>query len=169
MPNPALTVGGTPLYPMGGLLDPSLPVYRPEYGGGGLLNDGQDFANLRRDFAGGILNGFQYDPTRSSGSFFNAIAPSGVYTANPDEATTVTESGSDVRPLTFQDVLDIKFNPRERQMFMDVFGGTEDDGKTLSIVGLDLSQAYDPENEKWKDAMTRSQVWGDSTTSGGRR
>ena len=55
MPNPALTVGGTPLYPTGGLLDPSRPVYRPNDGSAGLLTQ-PNMDNLINNFAGGILN-----------------------------------------------------------------------------------------------------------------
>ena len=165
--NPSMTIGGTPLYPMAGTVNPDLPIYRPEYGGGGLLNDGRDFQNLRRTFAGGLLNGAQYDPNTNQ---FNAIAPSGIYTTNPDQAAPVTDEGvsSDYR-LTFRDVIDMRFDPRERQMFMDVFGGTESDGRTLSIVGLDLDQGYDPSDEKWLDALSRYQNYGDSTATGGRR
>ena len=38
MNNPAMTVDGVPLYPMQGTMDSTLPIYRPQYGGGGLLN-----------------------------------------------------------------------------------------------------------------------------------
>jgi hypothetical protein len=53
MPNPALTVGGTPLYPTGGLLDPSRPVYRPNDGSAGLLTQPKmDMIEAKYGFGG---------------------------------------------------------------------------------------------------------------------
>lgn len=69
-------------------------------------------------------------------------------------------------PLTFMDALDLMMDPNERRMFEDVFGGF--DGNTLSIIGLDMTQPYDPNNEQWKDALNRVQLFGDSTVGGGR-
>jgi hypothetical protein len=92
MPNPALTVGGTPLYPQAGLLDSTRPVYRPEYGNSGLLSQPK-MDNLIRNFAGGLLNGYQVGSTPdANGRYFTPIAPSGVYTTNPGDATTVTDN-----------------------------------------------------------------------------
>lgn len=161
--NPAMTIGGFPLYPMAGTADPSLPIYRPEYGGGGLLNDGRDFQDVRRNFAGGLLNGMQYDPGSNR---FNAIAPSGVYTTDQTQGTA--SSGDKPRGLTFRDAIEFTFSdPRRNQQFWDVFGGA--DGDTLSQVGLNLDDEYDPTNDKWKQAVRMVELFGDSTTSGGGR
>ena len=69
-------IGGFPVNPVQpGLLSDAL-IYRPEYGGTGLLNDGADFANLRSTFAGGMLDGFQIDPVTGMPM---TVSPSGVF------------------------------------------------------------------------------------------
>ena len=162
--NPSMTIGGFPLYPMAGTVDPSLPIYRPEYGGGGLLNDGRDFEDVRQNFAGGLLNGMQYDPYSNR---FNAIAPSGVYTTDQTQGTA-SSGGDKPRGLTFRDAIGFTFSdPRRNRQFWDVFGGA--DGDTLSQVGLNLDDEYDPTNDKWKQAVRMVELFGDSTTSGGGR
>lgn len=173
--NPALTVGGTPLYPMGGLLDQSQPIYRPMYGGSGLLDDGNDFKNLRRDFAGGLLNGMQYDPNRTRGTFFNPIAPSGIYTTDQDQATTVTEA-EEVAPLTNRDALNLMYGSELGRDYTELAGrpgrqayyaqlilgdgqgiapGNRDMYRDNLLAGLDLDAEYDPSADKWKDLMNR--------------
>lgn len=185
MQNPALTAGGTPLYPMGGLLNPSLPVYRPVYGGGGLLDEGRDFQHLRNNFAGGLLNGFQYNPNRSAGgTYMSPIAPSGIYTTNPDEATTVTE-GDEVSPLTNRDALTLMYGTQLGQDYTELSGlpqqqayyaqlilgdgsgiapGNRDRYRDNLLGGLDLDATYDPTAENWKSLMNRMNA---SVRSGG--
>ena len=80
-----INVNGNTLYPSpGGLLNDQL-IYRPEYGGGGLLDNGADFQNVRTNFAGGILNGAQYNPATNT---FQSIAPSGEFTGTPPDGMT---------------------------------------------------------------------------------
>jgi hypothetical protein len=87
VPNQQINVGGNTLYPTQGLLNPNLPIIRPEYGQSGLLDPGE-MDNLVRDFAGGLLNGYQVNTSQAdaNGMFVNPIAPSGVYTTDPNQA-----------------------------------------------------------------------------------
>ena len=87
-----MRVGGSLLYPIA----PNIPndelIYRPEYGGGGLLNSGRNFykpGNVGADFAGGSLLGQYYDAATNT---FKPLQPSGVYTTNPEDSAT-TEDG----------------------------------------------------------------------------
>ena len=88
-----MRVGGSLLYPVA----PNVPndelIYRPEYGGGGLLNSGRDFykpGNVGADFAGGSLLGQYYDPSTNT---FKPLQPSGVFTTNPEDAAITDGSG----------------------------------------------------------------------------
>lgn len=156
MPSPAMTVGGTPLYPQGGLLDPNLPVYRPMYGGGGLLNGGEDFQYLRNNFAGGLLNGAQYNPATNQ---ITPIAPSGVYTANPDDAASVQETGDDnARGLTYRDAFAIKYGTQGQRGLrmppdlMDALSQDDSKGRFKQLFGFefDADAAFDPASEDYK-------------------
>ena len=87
-----MRVGGSLLYPVA----PNVPndelIYRPEYGGGGLLNSGRDFykpGNVGATFNQGSLLGQYYDASTNT---FKPLQPSGVYTTNPEDAA-ITEGG----------------------------------------------------------------------------
>jgi len=86
-----MRVGGSLLYPVA----PNVPndelIYRPEYGGGGLLNSGRDFykpGNVGSTFAGGSLLGQYYDASTNT---FKPLQPSGVFTTNPEDAANVAD------------------------------------------------------------------------------
>jgi hypothetical protein len=155
MNNPAMTVDGVPLYSMQGTMDSTLPIYRPEYGGGGLLNDGKDFSNLRSNFAGGLLNGFQYDPNSNR---FNAIAPSGVYTADPNQASNVTTSGDQPRALSFRDAFDLMYNKQGQNgvgmppALFEALGSDNASGRFKDLFGMefDPDSEYDPSSDDYK-------------------
>ncbi len=85
MANGILNVDGLNLYPQASGFNPDLRIVRPEFGGYGLLDDGesQDWQNFRDNFAGGILNGYQYDPF--GGHTISPINPSGVYSGIEQE------------------------------------------------------------------------------------
>ena len=85
MANGILNVDGLNLYPQASGFRPDLRIVRPEFGGYGLLDDGesQDWKNFRDNFAGGILNGYQYDPF--GGHTISPINPSGVFSGIEQE------------------------------------------------------------------------------------
>jgi len=85
MANGILDVDGLNLFPRPSGLNPDLSIIRPEFGGYGLLDDGesQDWKNFRDNFAGGILNGYQYDPF--GGHTISPINPSGDYSGIEQE------------------------------------------------------------------------------------
>lgn len=157
MVSPAMTVGGVPLYRMAGGLLSGTPVIRPEYGGGGLLSDGDDFEELRRNFAGGLLSGFQYNPNAGQGeSMLQAIAPSGVYTTDAEQATTVEENKS--RGMTFADAFGILAAQADPMMLNTDgrYAVNASDGfeHLLKSAGIDLDPgaSYDPSDENFKKA-----------------
>lgn len=136
------------------------------------------------------MNGFFIDPATGDGiSVANAgeaiyqapqgnplyYGQTGAYTGptgGTDGATPSLPPVQDVAKggsaLTFMDALDLMMDPNERRMFEDVFGGFEPDGKTLSIIGLDMSQPYDGQNQQWQQALAQARMQGDSTVGGGR-
>lgn len=61
-PKPVASIPGADLYPMGPYMDPSLPVYKPEIARGLLSNSKAD--ELTRNFAGGLLSGYQVRPAQ---------------------------------------------------------------------------------------------------------
>jgi hypothetical protein len=181
MPSPALTVGGTPLYPQAGLLDTSRPVYRPEYGNAGLLSQPK-MDNLVRNFAGGLLNGYQVGSTPdANGRYFTPIAPSGVYTTNPGDATTVTDNRTpdDATGMTFKDAFSLAFAPYMARDEMEASGGAQQmiqyaklarDNPTWvrqRFKGLDLDEAYDPSNEQFLSLMSIVSQAGGARSGGG--
>lgn len=157
MPTPALTVGGTPLYPQGGLLDQSRPVYRPEYGNAGLLNQPQ-MDNLVSNFAGGLLNGYQVGSTPdANGRYFTPIAPSGIYTTDPGDATTVTDNRTTPGSgLSFRDYIAARYGPGDlhggdQDVFLGNLMGNEAFRKNIEQQwGASLDDAYDPSSDFWK-------------------
>lgn len=95
--------------------------------------------------------------------------PGGPTDAPGPSLPPVQEVAQPGQSLTFMDALDLMMDPAERRMFEDVFGGFEPDGKTLSIIGLDMSQPYDGQNQQWQQALAQARMQGDSTVGGGRR
>lgn len=158
MANPAMSVGGVPLYPMAGGLLSGTPVIRPAYGGAGLLNDGEDFADVRKNFAGGLLNGFQYNPRPMQGqAMFQPIAPSGMYTTDQSQASTVEENNPS-RGMTFADAFGI-LAAQADPMMLNTDGryavSAADGFQTLlksAGIKLDPSDTYDPTNEDFRKA-----------------
>ena len=132
-----ITVNGNTLYPSpGGLLNDQL-IYRPEYGGGGLLDNGADFQDVRTNFAGGILNGAQYNPATNT---FQPIAPSGEFTGTPpDGMTQPTEGAGGDGAFTLADLMSLQSNLNQanfgNQDVESVFSNFEDAGKgTFNIL-----------------------------------
>lgn len=91
----AKTIGGFPVSPAQGMGLFDRLIYYPEFGGGeSLYDDPTGFDNIRKDFAGGILNGAQYDPVSNR---FYALNPSGTYTMDSmdRDAPTAEEPAGD--------------------------------------------------------------------------
>jgi len=128
-----MRVGGSLLYPVA----PNVPndelIYRPEYGGGGLLNNGRDFykpGNVGSTFAGGSLLGQYYDASTNT---FKPLQPSGVYTTNPEDAANIaddTRTGGGA--FTLQDLMSFEGALRQanfgEQPYESVFTAFEDMG-----------------------------------------
>jgi uncharacterized membrane protein YgcG len=177
MPTPALTVGGTPLYPQAGLLDSTRPVYRPVYGNAGLLSQPK-MDNLISNFAGGLLNGYQVGSTPdANGRYFTPIAPSGVYTTNPGDATTVTDNrapgGSQ---FTNREMIQMMYGePTGNGSDWDTFlGFVNTRPKWMEgVLGGSLDADWDRDSEFWKEFMRnantaiRSRSVGNDGTGGG--
>ena len=86
-----MRVGGSLLYPVASNVPNDELIYRPEYGGGGLLNDGKNFydpGNVGSTFAGGSLLGQYYDASTNT---FKPLQPSGVFTTNPEDAANIAD------------------------------------------------------------------------------
>ena len=128
-----MRVGGSLLYPVA----PNVPndelIYRPEYGGGGLLNNGRDFykpGNVGSTFAGGSLLGQYYDASTNT---FKPLQPSGVYTTNPEDAANIaddTRTGGGA--FTLKDLMSFEGALRQanfgEQPYQSVFTAFEDMG-----------------------------------------
>lgn len=162
--NPAMTFGGTDLYQQAPYVDPNLPVYRPDRDSSGLLNDAE-MDNLTRSFAGGLLNGYQYDPTgnfggsdpANGGQYFRAIEPSGIYTADPEQGVSTETPTGPTGPSVF-DAARLMYgsNPRgPRGGGGDGVGGilnatSADDiaDNYREAFGVDVGATYDPSDPK---------------------
>ena len=81
------TIGGRTVYPRAGNIINDFTIYRPEYGGAGLLDDGADFANVRSTFAGGLLE----VPNITLIQTVLKQLPSGEFTDNPLLAQPITD------------------------------------------------------------------------------
>jgi len=128
-----MRVGGSLLYPVA----PNVPndelIYRPDYGGGGLLNNGRDFykpGNAGATFDGGSLLGRYYDASTNT---FKNLQPSGVYTTNPEDAANIaddTRTGGGA--FTLKDLMSFEGALRSanfgEQPYESVFGAFEDMG-----------------------------------------
>ena len=156
-----MRVGGSLLYPVA----PNVPndelIYRPEYGGGGLLNSGRDFykpGNVGSTFAGGSLLGQYYDASTNT---FKPLQPSGVYTTNPEDAANIaddTRTGGGAFTLSdlmgfegalrqanfgeqpyqsvftaFEDMGDGTYDIRPSTFFSDYLFGKDADGKSVPM------------------------------------
>jgi hypothetical protein len=103
-----MRVGGSLLYPVA----PNVPndelIYRPEYGGGGLLNSGKNFydpGNVGATFAGGSLLGQYYDASTNT---FKPLQPSGVYTSDPAQAGDVDDTNTGGGAFTLSELMDFQ-------------------------------------------------------------
>ena len=134
----SINIGGTTAFPRAGTVLNDFTIYRPEYGGAGLLNDGADFANVRSTFAGGLLEGAQYNPATNR---FEAVAPSGEYTTNAGMAAAVSESeGEGDGAFTLSELMGFEAALRGANFggypYESIFSAFEDKGKgTYDISG----------------------------------
>lgn len=145
VPNQQINVGGNTLYPTQGLLNPNMPIIRPEYGQSGLLDTGE-MDNLVRDFAGGLLNGYQVNTSQAdaNGMYVNPIAPSGVYTTDPNQAapSQPQQQGSG---LSFSDALYLT-----QGNWTDEALHFNDPKQLFDVYGLDPEAEFDPNNKEWQ-------------------
>ena len=127
-----MRVGGSLLYPVA----PNVPndelIYRPEYGGGGLLNSGKDFynpGNVGSTFAGGSLLGQYYDASTNT---FKPLQPSGVYTSDPAQAGDADDTKTGGGAFTLSDLMGFEGALRQAnfgdQPYQSVFTAFEDMG-----------------------------------------
>ena len=127
-----MRVGGSLLYPAA----PNVPndelIYRPEYGGGGLLNDGKNFydpGNVGATFAGGSLLGQYYDASTNT---FKPLQPSGVYTSDPAQAGDVDDTNTGGGAFTLSDLMSFEGALRQANFgennYRSIFTGFEDMG-----------------------------------------
>ena len=171
--NRNVSVGGATLYPyLGNGIDPSRTVFRPQRGDSGLLTDDQ-MGNLRRDFAGGLLNGYQVGATPDAqGRFFTPIAASDQYTVNPDDATPrVTEDPAPAGAgLTFRDALGFMYGDMmgvdptrgaggQLAQFVQTLAraGPRETNKNWQTTDFSLDDEWDPDNEMWKQIVGMAQ------------
>jgi len=125
-------IGGFPTNPVQpGLLGDNL-IYRPEYGGTGLLNDGADFQGVRQDFAGGMLDGFQINPVTGMPQ---TVSPSGVFRptgGDPSITPPQEEAGGD-GAFSITDLMELQSSLNQanfgNQDVASVFGSFVDAGK----------------------------------------
>lgn len=127
-----MRVGGSLLYPVA----PNVPndelIYRPEYGGGGLLNDGKNFydpGNVGATFAGGSLLGQYYDASTNT---FKPLQPSGVYTSDPAQAGDVDDTNTGGGAFTLSELMGFEAALRQANFgqnnYRSIFSGFEDMG-----------------------------------------
>lgn len=149
VPNQQINVGGNTLYPTQGLLNPNMPIIRPEYGQSGLLDTG-DMDNLVRDFAGGLLNGYQVNTSQAdaNGMYVNPIAPSGVYTTDPNQAAS-SQPQQQGSGLSFSDALHLMQGNGLGQTIQDRSNFT-DPKQLFDVYGLDPEAEFDPNNKEWQ-------------------
>jgi len=157
--DPALTVGGQPLYPMAGQMMPGVPVYRPERGDlDALFGSGQAQDDARtsiNNIAGGILNGYQVNPNAGQGQpMLQAIAPSGMFTGDPSQASQVQDNRRPERGLTYRDAFALQFNrnnPMPPALF-EALGEKDSKGRFKDLFGFsfDADAAFDPSSEDYQ-------------------
>lgn len=98
-------IGGMPVNPVGSSLLSDALIYRPDYGGAGLLDDGADFDPLRNSFAGGMLAGYQIDPTTGMP---RTVTPSGVYAFDPTKPPEEKKEGQGEGDFTISDLMEMQ-------------------------------------------------------------
>lgn len=167
VPNQQITVGGNTLYPTQGLLDPNRDVYRPVQGTSGLLSSGE-MDNLVRDFAGGLLNGYQVSSTpNDQGMYVTPIAPSGVYTTNPDQAAPSTPEADQGGGLSLYDAIALKYGARPMGPMRGGIGSitnlldpAQAPGRKklyADAFGVDFDAPYNPNDEGQKKLLASLQ------------
>ena len=142
MANGILNVDGLNLYPQASGFNPDLRIVRPEFGGYGLLDDGesQDWRNFRDNFAGGILNGYQYDPF--GGHTISPINPSGVFSGIEQEGGGGPggSSGGGNGFFNMQDLMGFEASMRGANFGemdrLSAFSGFIDKGNGLSLIHI---------------------------------
>tara|TARA_B100001094_G_scaffold332505_1_gene404907 strand:- start:1455 stop:2045 length:591 start_codon:yes stop_codon:yes gene_type:complete len=103
----ALNIDGISLTPIQSGFNPDYSIIRPEYGGAGLLDDGNspEYRDLINNFAGGILNGYQVIDNQVV-----PINPSGIYTGSGmgnDPNMSMEDEGGD-GAFTIMDLMDFQ-------------------------------------------------------------
>ena len=103
----ALNIDGISLTPIQSGFSPDYSIIRPEYGGAGLLDDGNspEYRDLINNFAGGILNGYQVIDNQVV-----PINPSGIYSGSGmgnDPNMSMEEEGGD-GAFTIMDLMDFQ-------------------------------------------------------------
>lgn len=132
-------IGGFPVSPARGMGLLDRLIYYPEFGGGeSLYDDPNDFNAIRTDFAGGALNGTQYDPVSNR---FYALNPSGTYTLDSldRDAPNTEEAGGD-GAFTLAEIMELQSSLNQanfgNQDRTSVFSELKDMGNnTFDIVG----------------------------------
>ncbi len=157
--DPALTVNGTGLYPMGGSLLSGVPVIRPERGDLEALFGTGDRLDLAQDaidnIAGGIFRGVQYNPNAGRGeAMLQPIAPTGLFTTDPSQGVQVRENQRPNRGLTFRDALGLMYGPG-RDMppaLFEALGSKNSKGRFGDLFGMkfDVDASFDPSNKDWQ-------------------
>lgn len=127
-----MRVGGSLLYPVASNVPNDELIYRPEYGGGGLLNDGKNFydpGNVGSTFAGGSLLGQYYDASTNT---FKPLQPSGVYTSDPAQAGDADDTRTGGGAFTLSDLMGFEGALRQANFgdnnYQSVFTAFEDMG-----------------------------------------
>ena len=103
----ALNIDGISLTPIQSGFNPDYSIIRPEYGGAGLLDDGNspEYRDLINNFAGGILNGYQVIDNQVV-----PINPSGIYTGSgdPNDPNMSMEDEGGDGAFTIMDLMDFQ-------------------------------------------------------------
>jgi len=175
----ALNIDGISLTPIQSGFNPDYSIIRPEYGGAGLLDDGNspEYRDLINNFAGGILNGYQVIDNQVV-----PINPSGIYSGSGmgnDPNMSMEEEGGD-GAFTISDLMDFQtaigqanfgnMDPVSAfQMFEDKGKGTFDirQGSPYSglLMGINemgepvpLNMAVDESGERLSPQLVRNRI-----------
>ena len=175
----ALNIDGISLTPIQSGFNPDYSIIRPEYGGAGLLDDGNspEYRDLINNFAGGILNGYQVIDNQVV-----PINPSGVYSGSGmgnDPNMSMEEEGGD-GAFTIMDLMDFQtaigqanFGNQDPvsafQMFEDKGKGTFDIRTNAPYSGLlmgvnemgepvPLNMAVDERGEQLSPQLVRNRI-----------
>lgn len=175
----ALNIDGISLTPIQSGFNPDYSIIRPEYGGAGLLDDGNspEYRDLISNFAGGILNGYQVIDNQVV-----PINPSGIYSGSGmgnDPNMSMEDEGGD-GAFTIMDLMDFQtamgqanFGNQDPvsafQMFEDKGKGTFDirQGSPYSglLMGVNemgeqvpLNMAVDESGEQLSPQLVRNRI-----------